>query len=731
MQFPSRLLKISSFCLAILPACFLGILIQTYSVNVPYWDQWAIGSLFEKVHNGSLSFSDLFAQHNESRKFFPRLVFISLGYLTHWDVRYEMWVIFLLACLVSLNVYCLGNLTIGGSTIKRLFIAAISNLFIFAPIQWQNWLWGIQIVVFIPIACITTCILVAYSGLGTRAKFLISMCLSTISTFSYANGILCWIVVLPVLVLKSRNELTKKRWLIFVWIAGFISNAVIYFYNYKKPSQHPSFSEALAHPQQAIHYFLSFLGAPLGFGTGIKPLTAATIIGFALILLLLASCLYLLKFSTDALLHRMAGWLTIGLYTVISATITTLGRVGFGVQQSLDSRYTTFSVYLAVSLVHIVPIIADDINSKSQLLKIKKLVNKCTSFLPAIILVLHLLTSVYAVEKMRTARIERLQAKSCLLFINIVQEEECLTKKVYPDIATLKYTANALDNLGFLKPGLVKSSRIQDIKGVNELSSENYGWFDTLTKVSTDVYLGTGWAVLPERGEPSDSVVLTYENVNGDSTVFSVVDTKTVRNDVAKTLKNDSYSESGWQKHLSFSEFLKDSIKINAWAFDSNAGKAFKLNGNYVIQTNLQANVAIPGVTNVREINFKSSPNTANGFFDGITDGSSGPKIEVPKTTLLKTSGWAIISNEDRPADMVLLTYGDINSLIAVAPVNVERPDVAKVLKNPAYKNSGWNTIINPSSLPNDRVVLKAWAYNSARKEATELNNSLQVIVLK
>lgn len=147
--------------------------------------------------------------------------------------------------------------------------------------------------------------------------------------------------------------------------------------------------------------------------------------------------------------------------------------------------------------------------------------------------------------------------------------------------------------------------------------------------------------------------------------------------------------------------------------------------------TTSPASITIPGVADVKEINFKAAQNSANGFFNGVPDGPSGPKVEVPKATPFNTSGWAIISNEGRPADMVILTYGDTNSVVAVAPVNLQRPDVVKTLKNSAYQNSGWSTTVNPSALPDDRVVLKAWAYNSASKEATQLNNSLQVVLLE
>jgi len=64
---------------------------------------------------------------------------------------------------------------------------------------------------------------------------------------------------------------------------------------------------------------------------------------------------------------------------------------------------------------------------------------------------------------------------------------------------------------------------------------------------------------------------------------------------------------------------------------------------------------------------------------------------------------------------MVIITYGDNNSLVAVAP-NLDRPDIVKLLKNPAYNKSGWSTTFN--SLPTaGKVALKAWAYNSASKK--------------
>ncbi len=145
--------------------------------------------------------------------------------------------------------------------------------------------------------------------------------------------------------------------------------------------------------------------------------------------------------------------------------------------------------------------------------------------------------------------------------------------------------------------------------------------------------------------------------------------------------------------------------------------------------TTISAN--IPGVSDIKGV--KLTPNSKNvpvGFFNGAS-GSKEPKQDVPKSKPFTVSGWAILANEGKVADKVIITAGDSNTVVAVVPTNVERPDVVQVLKNPAYKNSGWNATINPATLPSGKVVLKAWAYNSASKDAIQLNNAFEANILQ
>lgn len=573
-------LKPLYFGLITIPAIILGLLVLKYGVNVPYMDQWYTPvHVLVKVSQGNLSFSDLIEQHNESRIFFPRLLFIGLAYLTDWNVRYEMLVTFMLACIVSYNICYLSRVTVGSNLKKWLILAFISNLLIFSPMQWENWLWGIQLIVFVPIACITTCMVIAYSRLSNLTKLIGCILLSTLSTFSYANGILCWIIVFPVLYLSLTSfpdKLNKQKWFVLVWIAAFALNAILYFYNYKKPASHPSFLEPVAHPLKSLSYFLSFVGAPLGFGN----LLAGQILGALLLLLFCFACLYLLKYWQNlSLVLRLNIWLMIGAYTIISGLITTIGRVGFGIEQSLSSRYTTFSVYLTISVIYSVAIILEYLQQEYQ---IELFILRFLAALGVIVLLgLHLLSFAHGIHLMAESNRNRLYGKSCLLFINIVKEKECLRQKIYPNLEYLEQKANQINKMDFLEPNLLTHTTIEYIDSEN-----NNGWFEKIDKGSMSTeYIASGWITVAENQKQADAVILTYENQDGKHIVFAVAKVGSRSSDVFHGLNEDVSRKVQWHKLFSIDNVpVSSGKKITAWAFDVNTSNAFKLQGNPIIE---------------------------------------------------------------------------------------------------------------------------------------------------
>ena len=207
------------FCLSIIiPPLILGLLVWRFGANIPFWDQWQTpGRLLIEASQERLTWQQLMRQHNESRTLFPNLLFLTLAKLTHWNTRYEMLITFLLACLVSFNIYRLGKITIDNDW-QRWIGFSLANLLIFSPTQNENWLWGFQGITFISIAAITTSFVIVFSSASWIIKIVVSSLLSAIATFSFANGILCWIVIFPSLWFKSIQDKVKKTWVVFGWL---------------------------------------------------------------------------------------------------------------------------------------------------------------------------------------------------------------------------------------------------------------------------------------------------------------------------------------------------------------------------------------------------------------------------------------------------------------------------------------------------------------------------------
>lgn len=548
---------------ALVPAGLLLALILSYGVDVPFWDQWGVAPFFIELSRGSLSVADLFEPQNEYVQFFPHLIFVGLGWLTRWDVRAEMLVSFLLACLVSFGVYRLGKITVGGAVRQRLCAFLVSSLLIFSPIQYENWLFGIQVVYFVPVACVVACLVVAGSGLGASAKFLLCMLLATVSTFSSANGVLCWVVAPPALAAAlTRGELKGRAGWAWgaAWAGGLALNVALYLYGLERPPV----SGREAAPLDALTYFLAFLGGPLALGR--RPLLVALPLGAALAALFAAACLYVLLRRDTRLTRRATAWLMLGAFSVLTASLVTYGRAGYGVGQALSSRYTTFSIYLMVALAHLAPIIVGDLRARGS--AAAPLVGRLAAAAAlALVLAYPLVTALVVRHGMRPIWRERLHLKACLLLAGVV-EDEC-GARLFTDQRLLRRYADGLDRLGFLRPPLVKSVYLRDLKAGG--GAGPYGSFDRLERDGEGRGVASGRARLPRRA--ADAVLLTYEAGGGEAIIFAVAEVGARRDGPPDV----------WRKTISLGKLPAGKISFSAWAFDSLEGKAYKLDGTHEV----------------------------------------------------------------------------------------------------------------------------------------------------
>ncbi|HKP45714.1 MAG TPA: hypothetical protein VJT50_03880, partial [Pyrinomonadaceae bacterium] len=562
--------------LALVPPVVTALFISHYWVDSHLADEWNSAVFFDKFAHGTLRIVDLFRLQNEYRQFFPNLVFLGVGWITKWDVRYWMALSFVAACLVSFNIYLLGKRTLDLSRQQRLGIYVLSNLLIFSPVQYENWIQGQQLIFFFPIVCITTAFVVCTSPkLSLTTKFLLCALAATVSTFSSANGIFCWVVVLPVLLASARSdERRKARWLGVVWVATFGVNVALYLYRFRNTPGHPSRLTIFQQPLDSSVYLLSLLGNPLTISS--NKIAAALGILLIVVYAWLIVDFWRSRHSDGNNTQRSMIWLMLGAYSVLTAVMVTVARAGFGLVQSRSSRYTTFTLYLVVALLHLLAIKflrPAVVRHELQRWFVARLV-------AGGLVLLHIGLYVIAVGQFSNFEIRFVQAKVCTVFINVIDSDNCAAISIHSDFNILKSRANAVDALGFLRPALAKTNRIDEIQDSDAVAGAN-GSFDEFRHSDAEEYIASGSAFLLQRRKPADAVLLVYERAGDPGRVFAIAYMNANRDYISHLLRRGTYGDVRWSAKLKVDAMQLNGATISAWAYDVKTGKAYRLPGSF------------------------------------------------------------------------------------------------------------------------------------------------------
>ena len=578
--------------LLLAPPLLLLILLCRDGVNVPYWDQWDddIAGLFEKYKTGRLLFADFWAQHNESRLFLPRILFLFLGNLTRWNVGYEIAATFLAACLITIAVWRLEQPAIQKNPKIRWAIFFISSLMIFSPAQSQSWLWGLELIVYVPAACILFGLLVLQSQARQSTKWILCAVLATISTWTFSNGMLAWIVFFPALLFFGSGKNRRKNNLAALcWLAGFTGNAALYFHNYQFQPTGGFWQKLWTDPFPIAQYFFAFLGQLLVGQDAPHSLGAAALIGLCLVILFGAICLHIFRRGKNpALFVGALPWLTLGGYSILSDCLATAGRAALiGPDQALSPRYGIFSACLIVSLLHLIPMTAFHGLALKENSKPAK--SRACVTLPAFcgcVILLYALALPSAIFDMQLICLERLEARSCLDFIDVIPEQPAMTACLFPNYQKLKRTADSLDQLGVLDFPLLKTNRISFFSSSLAPGSPACGSIESCRQTGGAEFEFTGWAVSVSRKTPADCVLFTCESAGTDPVIFSLMDRRVLRPDLAAKFKDQTYFVAGWRKTFSGAGLPTGLLQIKAWAYDTRHRKITPLAGVIQIDNN-------------------------------------------------------------------------------------------------------------------------------------------------
>jgi len=336
---PFPLIKLSQRVLrlaVIAPFVYLLMLISFLGQDVPFWDQWDfIPFLEQAIGEKNLTFELLWNQHAEHRIFFPKLIMYGLLRLTNWDIRYELFTNLLLGSLIFGVLRRAAHRSFSGSR-HLLFLDAALSIVVFSVAQCENWLWGWQIQIFLN----TLAVSLGFYYLTSlqRASLLrlgLAILCGIVATGSFGNGILFWPIGFILLGISSGPQHNLYR---VLWLLVSLLIIVFYFRDYHFIEGRSPFSYLAAHPLDGFLYLLAYLGCPIAqFQEFVWLACSVGFVGISLFVFLVIQ-LYRHKLL---LRNELLFWHALLFFALASDGLTAMGRVEFGIDQAIASRYVT------------------------------------------------------------------------------------------------------------------------------------------------------------------------------------------------------------------------------------------------------------------------------------------------------------------------------------------------------------------------------------------------------
>ncbi len=585
-----------SLAISTIPALVILAFILHYGVNMPHYDQWQCEApIFKKFLEHQLTFADLWAQHNEHRMFFPRLVYLPLAYFTHWNVKAELIATWLCVCIVSFSVYRMHRNVSGPISAPEMIPFIAANVLIFSPASVDAWLWGVSLANLLPMACIIGAMAVACSNRPPNRRLGLCAVLATIATFSTASGLLCWILCAPLLFLRTDPPRWRKwrRWPVLAWTGGFILTTTAYFYHYTRPAHHPPPTESLQHPLDMLSFLLLYQGNPLTFLTQNdyfllrqdNPLTfftqtdyfliARIIGGTMLTLMMLAGGYLLYRWHDDQLRDRALIWTILGAYSIGNGILIAVSRMGIGIGAAVWTRYASYALLLPVALIFLLPLLAEDLAQRSSRWNIRPMATAVLRALLIAALTLHIFKFPESVQGFERFQANLLHRKAALLFIDVIHQD---SPRLMGEASEeeMRGAADFLNAHAWLHPPLIKRARMQDIEDSSVTDSDAYGKIEQAGDAGNGKTAIIGWACNPRTRSPADAMVLSWEQPGGDAVPFAIAD---------MGLKHpgepggSSLRSSNWQVAFPSTILPAGKLDIRAWSLDTSRGKAVRLRG--------------------------------------------------------------------------------------------------------------------------------------------------------
>lgn len=322
-----------------LPFALVAVIVH-FAVEVPYWDEWEWANLVFRSHTGTLSFGDLWAQHNEHRIFLDNLAAVALDRLGGWSVVREQCFSAVMVVLTQLVVWRIVRRTVAADVAPLAFLCA--SLVLYDLSQYENFSWGFQMAWFMCNLGVVVVVWFLSDPPDQARPILVPVIAAALASVASSQGLVAWPVGIVALLLARRGTATVVAWTVCGLVVGLVARSGIQ----PLASGHVSILHNL--PQLAL-YALTYLGTPLGRAGGIGWCAAAGALALAAAAVSFVADLR--APDRRERLARRAPWYALASYAIACALVTGPARLGFGLVEAIASRYSSIAGFLDIAVI--------------------------------------------------------------------------------------------------------------------------------------------------------------------------------------------------------------------------------------------------------------------------------------------------------------------------------------------------------------------------------------------
>jgi hypothetical protein len=339
------------------PAVFLLLEMVPLLVPVPCLDAWSFVQQYRELMEDRYSWEKFFAPNYVHPSAVGKTIYFAVLHYLDGNVAVLPVLSWLFSVVIAACVYRLARPLWAGGWLPATLSLCCATLTIFTAAQGEVWLWDFVFQNFIPGTCLAVGMWLLMTAPLSAWRLLVAALLSVIAIHSFATGYFVPALLSVAIWHGMQGRSLSQKWgFVIVWL---VVHAVIAYFALSAPGgsdRGTDGEEGLANlferPFMRAQFVLIILGGTLGKGTVLEPEMLSALLGGALLAVFLGCLAFVWRHRKDREMTAASiPWVVFGFYGLLSAGLISLGRMHNSLDNALDERFGTFSVFFVFGTV--------------------------------------------------------------------------------------------------------------------------------------------------------------------------------------------------------------------------------------------------------------------------------------------------------------------------------------------------------------------------------------------